>query len=63
MEMEGSIMESIEGDEYVEGDQYGEDDTDEEVEEGITPTTELIDIDSVTERMEGLSVKDSTPTL
>jgi phosphatidate phosphatase LPIN len=72
--MEGSIMESIEGDEgegyfsHAARDEVYEEegvDTDEEevVEEGVTPTIkELIDIDGVSERTSGLGVKDATPT-
>lgn len=66
--MEGSIMESIEGDDYVEGEVYEDDDevgTDEELDdrgEGITPTIELIDIDGVAERTGGLSVRDEIDT-
>jgi phosphatidate phosphatase LPIN len=71
--MEGSIMESIEGDEgegyfsrAARDEVYDDEgvDTDEEevVEEGVTPTIkELIDIDGVSERTGGLGVKD-TPT-
>jgi phosphatidate phosphatase LPIN len=62
-----SIIESIEGGDYVEGDEYAdEQDTDDEegeAEEGLTPTREeLLGIDNPPERMGGLDVKESTPT-
>jgi phosphatidate phosphatase LPIN len=75
--MENSILDSIEGDDYVEGEQYAddrgsgdeededEDEEDEEVEEfeeGVTPTTQLIDIDPIVERTSELGIRDATPT-
>ncbi|KAH7390755.1 Lipin/Ned1/Smp2-domain-containing protein [Phaeosphaeria sp. MPI-PUGE-AT-0046c] len=68
--MENSIMESIEGDEYIEGEQYEEegeevDDEYEDEEErlderrSITSRTELVD---VYDRTAALDVQDSTPT-
>ncbi|KAF1943584.1 LNS2-domain-containing protein [Clathrospora elynae] len=69
--MGGSIIESVEGGDYVEGDEYAdEQDTnaEEEVEESeaeemATPTKEVvIDMNSPTERMSALDVGDSTPT-
>ncbi|OAK97502.1 LNS2-domain-containing protein [Phaeosphaeriaceae sp. SRC1lsM3a] len=66
--MEDSIMESIEGDEYIEGEQYDdeedeeyEDEEEERLDDGrsITSKTELID---VYDRVAALDIKDSTPT-
>jgi phosphatidate phosphatase LPIN len=62
--MEDSIMESIEGDdgeryEYEEDDEDDQEYEEDMEEEGVTPTTELLELD---ERLGGLDVKESTPT-
>jgi phosphatidate phosphatase LPIN len=64
--MEDSIIESVEGGDYVEAEEYDEEDTeddnDSDGEVAATPTKELIDFDGPAERMRGLDVRDSTPT-
>ncbi|KAF1835288.1 nuclear elongation and deformation protein 1 [Decorospora gaudefroyi] len=65
--MEDSIVESIEGGDYVDGDEYvdeqGTDYEEDEADEGITPTTEvLVDTDEPLDRMRTLDVKDLMPT-
>ena len=67
--LEDSIIESVEGDDYAEGVEYvDEEDTDQGDdeysgdEEGITPTRELIDLDGPEQAMGALSVKEATPT-
>ncbi|KNG48787.1 nuclear elongation and deformation protein 1 [Stemphylium lycopersici] len=69
--MEDSIIESVEGGDYVEGEEYvDEQDMDEDEEEtlghvleGVTPTKEPVaDMSSAADRLGALDVRDSTPT-
>lgn len=72
--LEDSIMESVEGDDYVDGEEYAdeyEDEEDDDVEEDGeveyddshgTPTKELLGKEELVDDMNRLGVQDSTPT-
>lgn len=71
--MQESVIESVEGGDYVEGEEYvdeqdeDEDEDEEEtlgdVLEGVTPTQEpVVDMSSAADRLGALGVRDSTPT-
>jgi phosphatidate phosphatase LPIN len=55
---EDEVMESIEGGMYADDE---DSENDEEVDEGITPMTQLIDLDPIAERMDEVKIRDATP--